>query len=150
MTDSLNQFNHVANRDRFWDLLVAEGVTAYICGHTHNYSAVRIDENGVIGGDGVWQIDAGHARGVGDIGAPSTFVRITVDGGYVTYQTYRTMNPANYCVYSLRDEWTTDPNAINLTSFNARRGGGWMQLAWGVTAIVLLVALAYLRKRRVD
>lgn len=146
--DSLNQYP--ANRDRFWELLVAEGVTAYICGHTHNYSAVRIDENGVIGGDGVWQIDAGHARGVGDTGAPSTFIRVIVGDGYVTYQTYRTMNSFNYCEYSPTDEWTTDPNAINLTSFNARRGGGRVQLAWGVAAIVVLVTLAYLRRRRID
>ncbi|TET54000.1 MAG: hypothetical protein E3J64_02675 [Anaerolineales bacterium] len=59
----------------------SERVTAYICGHTHNYSAVNID--------GVWQIDAGHARGLGDTGARSTFVLIQVDGPIVTYEAHR-------------------------------------------------------------
>jgi len=140
--DSLD--GHPGNRDRFWDLLVAEGVTAYICGHTHNYSAVRLDENGVIGGSGVWQIDAGHARGVGDTGAPSTFVRVIVDGGYVTYQTYRTMNPADYCEYSLTDEWTTDPNAVNLISFTADTtetlGSAWWLAASVVIALSVVLA----------
>ena len=140
--DSLD--GHPGNRDRFWGLLVAEGVTAYICGHTHNYSAVRLDENGVMGGDGVWQIDAGHARGVGDTGAPSTFVRVIVDGGYVTYQTYRTMNPADYCEYSLTDEWTTDPNAVNLTSFTADTtetlGSAWWLAASVVIALSMVLA----------
>jgi hypothetical protein len=144
--DSLD--GHPANRDRFWDLLVAERVTAYLCGHTHNYSAVRIDENGVIGGAGVWQIDAGHARGVGDTGAPSTFIRVIVGSGQVTYQTYRTMNPDDYCEYTLTDEWTTDPNAVNLASFAAQGDGGRGQLAWGVAVIVLLVTFTCLLRRR--
>jgi hypothetical protein len=77
--DSLNQFE--ANRDRFWALLQREGVVAYICGHTHNSSAVEID--------GVWQLDAGHARGAGDTGAPSTLVMIHVNGSEVTFDVYR-------------------------------------------------------------
>lgn len=35
--DSLNV--HEANRNRFWQTLVDNAVTAYICGHTHNFSA---------------------------------------------------------------------------------------------------------------
>jgi hypothetical protein len=89
-TDSLNA--HEANRDRFWQALAARGVTAYICGHTHNYSAVRINAAGVIDGDGssVWQIDVGHARGLGDTGARSTFLMLYVmaDGSVWCY-TYR-------------------------------------------------------------
>jgi hypothetical protein len=77
--DSLNQY--AANRDRFWNLLAVEGVTAYICGHTHNYSAVQID--------GVWQVDVGHARGLGDVGAPSTFVVFQVGDEVVRFETYR-------------------------------------------------------------
>ena len=73
---SLNQYP--AHRDRFWSLLQAEGVTAYLCGHTHNFSAVNIG--------GVWQIDAGHARGLGDIGAPSTFVQVQILPGSVRYR----------------------------------------------------------------
>jgi len=77
--DSLDQYP--ANRDRFWDLLKQEGVAAYICGHTHNYSAVKID--------GMWQLDAGHARGIGDPGAKSTFIVIHVNGSHITFRTYR-------------------------------------------------------------
>jgi hypothetical protein len=78
--DSLDAFP--ANRDAFWDTLVAYGVIAHFCGHTHNYNIVRMD--------GVWQIDAGHARGMADTGAPSTFIRISVwKVGGVTYETYR-------------------------------------------------------------
>lgn len=72
---------HAAHRDRFWQLLVDWGVAAYFCGHTHNYSAVRIE--------GVWQVDVGHARGVGDTGAPSTHVQVRVDGDEITLNTYR-------------------------------------------------------------
>jgi len=79
MDDSLNA--HPDNRDRFWNLLKDEGVVAYICGHTHNYSAVNVE--------GVWQLDAGHARGLGDTGARSTFILIRVDGPVVTFETYR-------------------------------------------------------------
>jgi hypothetical protein len=77
--DSLDQYP--ARRDRFWALLRDQGVTAYICGHTHNYSAVRID--------GVWQLDAGHARGLGDIGARSTFLVVYVDDDAVVAKVYR-------------------------------------------------------------
>jgi hypothetical protein len=90
MTDSLNQYP--ADRDRFWALLRDHGVTAYICGHTHNYSAVRID--------GVWQLDAGHARGWGDRGARSTFLVIYVDDDTVIARAYR--DDANGGAYALR------------------------------------------------
>jgi len=84
--DSLDQYP--ANRDRFWSLLQNEGVLAYFCSHTHNYSAVNVD--------GVWQVDAGHARGAGDTGAPSTFVVVHVDGGTVTFDTYRDEHDGTY------------------------------------------------------
>jgi 3',5'-cyclic AMP phosphodiesterase CpdA len=70
-----------AHRDRFWGLPKDRHVTAYICGHTHNASAKRID--------GVWQLDAGHARGKADKGAPSTFIKITVGNGDARYEYYR-------------------------------------------------------------
>ena len=78
--DSLNA--HASNRDRFWQTLVNRGVTAYICGHTHNYSVYQTD--------GVWQVDVGHARGFGDTGARSTFVMVYVmDDGTVWNYAYR-------------------------------------------------------------
>jgi hypothetical protein len=86
--DSLNA--HEANRDRFWNTLVDRGVTAYICGHTHNFSVYFYN--------GVWQIDVGHARGFGDTGARSTFVMFYVmDDGSVWYYPYRlNLNSHNY------------------------------------------------------
>jgi len=41
---------------RFHQLLLKYGVTAYICGHTHNTSYANLN--------GLWQLDAGHARGL--------------------------------------------------------------------------------------
>ena len=78
--DSLNQYPE--NRDRFWRVLVRFGVRAYICGHTHNYSSEIFE--------GVWQIDAGHARGTGDQGARSTFIMFYVmEGGDIWCHVYR-------------------------------------------------------------
>ena len=69
------------HRDRFWNLLVSEGVTAYICGHTHNYSLENFN--------GVWQLNVGIASGLGDSEVPSTFSLIYVDGPAISYETYR-------------------------------------------------------------
>jgi len=77
--DSLDKYPE--HRDRFWALLRTHRVVAYICGHTHNFSVARIA--------GVWQIDVGHARGIGDTGAPSTFVLIHVGDDQVWYEAYR-------------------------------------------------------------
>lgn len=76
---SLNQ--DPASRDRFWLLLKERKVNAYFCGHTHGASAKKIQ--------GVWQLDSGHARGKGDKGAPSTFIRVTVGGGDSRYEVFR-------------------------------------------------------------
>ena len=88
--DSLDLFP--VHRDRFWNLLVEQGVIAYLCGHTHNYSAVPVY--------GVWQIDAGHARGLGDTGARSTFVVVHVESEVVWFEAYR--DDANGGAYTLR------------------------------------------------
>ena len=84
--DSLDKYP--SRRDRFWNLLRDEGVVAYICGHTHKYSAVQFD--------GVWQLDAGHARGQGDTSAPSTFMMIHIDEGTVTFDAYRDTHDGDY------------------------------------------------------
>jgi predicted phosphodiesterase len=79
------------NRDRFWQLLRERKVTAFLCGHTHGASARKID--------GVWQLDSGHARGKGDSGAPSTFIRITAARGGCRYEFHRAdAQGANYAV----------------------------------------------------
>lgn len=77
--DSLDQYP--TNRNRFWTLLSNYHVNAYFCGHTHNSSKYYYQD--------VWQIDTGHARGLGDTGAKSTFAMISVNDGQVTYETWR-------------------------------------------------------------
>lgn len=80
------------HRDRFWNLLVSEGVTAYICGHTHNYSLENFN--------GVWQLNEGITSGLGDVEVPGTFSLIHIDGPVVTYETYR--DDMNGGPYTLR------------------------------------------------
>jgi len=70
-----------ANNHRFWSLLRSHEVVAYFAGHTHNASVSKIN--------GVWQIDCGHARGVGDPGAASTFLKVSIDAGGVLCRVYR-------------------------------------------------------------
>jgi len=77
--DSLDKYP--SRRDSLWSLFKARGVAAYICGHTHNAS--------VLDTMGVFQIDAGHARGAGDTGAPSTYVLVRVSDAKITYEYYR-------------------------------------------------------------
>ncbi|RUA17493.1 MAG: hypothetical protein DSY55_02085, partial [Clostridia bacterium] len=84
--DSLDKYP--TRRNRFWNLLKNEGVVAYVVGHTHRYSAVKID--------GVWQVDAGHARGKGDTSAPSTFLIFHVNNGEVTMDVYRDVHDGVY------------------------------------------------------
>lgn len=88
--DSLNQFPE--QRDMFWDILEEYDVDAYLCGHTHNYSSYEIN--------GVWQIDAGHMRGIGDTGALSTVVLFTVFDDLIEVDTYRADEEGlNYSLY---------------------------------------------------
>ena len=72
---------HPANDQRFLDLLHQHHVTAYLCGHTHNTSVTNLA--------GVWQLDAGHARGMGDKGARSTFMKIEVKRAGCRLDVYR-------------------------------------------------------------
>ena len=69
---------HVA---RFAALLKKYHVRAYICGHTHNTSVEKVQ--------GVWQADSGHARGGGDAGSPSTFLKFHVVGEKASVDIYR-------------------------------------------------------------
>jgi predicted phosphodiesterase len=66
---------------RLLELLRRYPVRAYLCGHTHNTSAVKVQ--------GLWQLDAGHARGAGDSGAPSTFMKIRVAGARAWLDIFR-------------------------------------------------------------
>ncbi|MBG0788263.1 MAG: metallophosphoesterase [Anaerolineaceae bacterium] len=77
--ESLDEYRQA--RDRFWQLLQDEGVVAYFCGHTHNYSAIEMN--------GVWQIEAGQAMGTRAAPSPGTFLIVSVQGKTVTIETYR-------------------------------------------------------------
>ncbi len=76
-----NLDNYPENANRFIQLLRKYNVTAYLCGHTHNFSYAKIN--------GVWQLDAGHSRGKGDTGSPSTFLKVFVGESGVWFELYR-------------------------------------------------------------
>jgi len=96
--ESLDQYPEA--RDRFWALLADHNVVAYIHGHTHNYSAVKIN--------GVWEIDAGHAAGTRYLPSPGTFLIITVEGENIFMKTYRGEEAPGYG-YLLREDLTLSP-----------------------------------------
>jgi predicted phosphodiesterase len=77
--DNLDKYPE--NASRFMELLRKYNVSAYLCGHTHNFSYAKIN--------GVWQLDAGHSRGIGDTGSPSTFLKIFVSNSDVWFEVYR-------------------------------------------------------------
>ena len=77
--DSLDA--HPANAQRFLDLMRRHGVKAYLTSHTHNTSVTNLG--------GVWQIDSGHARGLGDKGARSTFLKVHVKRAGCELDIYR-------------------------------------------------------------
>jgi hypothetical protein len=81
-----------AHLARFVQLLKQYRVRAYICGHTHGCSVARVS--------GVWQADSGHARGAGDKGAPSTFLKFRVAGKRAWVDIYR--GDTNGITYQLR------------------------------------------------
>lgn len=82
---------HPENSHRFHQLLRTHEVTAYLCGHTHDFSFAKLN--------GVWQIDSGHARGIADVGAPSTFLEIHVAPSGCRVDVWR--DDANGGAYSL-------------------------------------------------
>jgi hypothetical protein len=71
-----------ARAERFVTLLKKYHVRAYICGHTHNASVTKLKS-------GIWQADSGHARGGGDIGSPSTFLKFRLIGSQALVDIYR-------------------------------------------------------------
>ena len=81
-----------AHLERFVQLLKQYRVRAYICGHTHDCSVARVK--------GVWQADSGHARGGGDTGAPSTFLKFRIAGERAWVDIYR--GDAKGVTYTLR------------------------------------------------
>lgn len=82
---------HTENNHRFQKLLQKHIVTAYVCGHTHDFSFAKIN--------GLWQLDAAHSRGIGDRGARSTFLKIWVGEKNCWLDVYRLDDDGRY--YSL-------------------------------------------------
>lgn len=79
-------------REKFVAMLKHFHVKALLCGHTHNCSVAKVQ-------GGVWQADSGHARGAGDLGAPSTFLKIHVNGDQTSVDIYRAdSNGQNYAL----------------------------------------------------
>ncbi len=70
-----------ARAARFAALLKKYHVRAYICGHTHNTSVGKVQK--------IWQADSGHARGGGDAGSPSTFLKFRTIGRDAWVEVYR-------------------------------------------------------------
>jgi hypothetical protein len=78
-------------RSTFVALLKQFHVKALLCGHTHNCSIAKVQ--------GIWQADSGHARGAGDPGTPSSFLKIRVTGDRVWVDAYRAdSNGVNYAL----------------------------------------------------
>lgn len=73
-----------ANRDAFWNLLESAGVTAYICGHTHYYSARKGNAQNI---GNVWQISAGSGGRKSKDG--QTFLHFVVNGSETSLHVYR-------------------------------------------------------------
>ena len=98
--DSLDE--HEANRDRFWKLLNDRKVIAYICGHTHYYSALQQAQTGDYPCDDfTWQIDCGNAGNPRE--DEQTFVDVTVTDTQVIFNTWQGLigDP-----YTITDAWT--------------------------------------------
>ncbi len=99
--DSLDKYE--GNRDAFWALLEQYNVEAYICGHTHFFSAHQGDKNGI---GNVWQIDVGNAGN--DPGDGYTFLNVILQNGIVRYNVYRSINSWWY----LAQSWSEPANTI--------------------------------------
>jgi hypothetical protein len=110
--DSLNQYSD--NRDRFWEVLQNYDVIAYLTGHSHNFSAVKIA--------GVWQVDVGHSRGDGDPGAPSTFCKVNVSD-VVSMNVYRDLLDESWEYQDLPETIVLHDPDIPTTTWRFRRGG---------------------------
>jgi hypothetical protein len=66
--DSLDKYPKMLHR--FHQLMLKFGVTAYMCGHTHSTSYSMMN--------GVWQLDAGHSRGIEEDSAPMQLFNMVV------------------------------------------------------------------------
>jgi len=79
---------HPDNARRLLDLLISRDVSAYVCGHTYNFSAALLD--------GLLQVDVGHSRGKADVGAMSSFVKANIYSNIAEFTVYRSADGINY------------------------------------------------------
>lgn len=109
--DSLDQYP--ANRNKFWSLLEKEGVTAYMCGHTHYYSKHQGDVND----DGeVWQLDAGNAGNDSGEGK-QTFFDVVVGCDEAKLYVYQDDDSLHNDVFYLVETITAYPDLTHLEDF---------------------------------
>jgi len=100
--DSLD--GHPENRDRFWKLLNDEKVIAYLCGHTHYYSALQQSQTGDYPCDAfTWQIDCGNAGNPRE--AAQTFVDVTVTDTDVTFTAWQGTEGV---AFTVTEAWTVE------------------------------------------
>jgi len=77
--DNLDEYPQ--NSHRFAKLLRQHHITAYINGHTHNFSYAKIN--------GIWQITVGHTMGDADQNASSTFLKVKLSMFKCWVEVYR-------------------------------------------------------------
>lgn len=121
--DSLNKYP--ANRDRFWKLLNDRKVIAYLCGHTHWYSALQQAQTGDYPCDAfTWQIDCGNA---GNPREPEqTFVDVTVKDTEVIFNTWQGLEDDPY---TITDTWTVPIPTPTYKASNPSPSDGATQVA---------------------
>ena len=136
--DSLDKYP--AHRDRFWNLLRERGVLAYICGHSHCYSSIKIN--------GVWQLDVGHCRGAGDTEIPSTLLTIDVVGDNINdviFKAYRDDHEGVYDYDDIVHSWNASL-PVKLSTFTIHQEDKVVVLEWMTESETL--NLGYILERR--
>jgi hypothetical protein len=121
--DSLD--GHTTNRDRFWKLLNDRKVIAYICGHTHYYSALQQAQTGTYPCDAfTWQVDCGNAGNPREL--EQTFVDVTVTDTEVIFNTWQGLEGNTY---TITDAWTVQIPAPIVEAHNPSPADGATQVA---------------------
>jgi hypothetical protein len=72
----------------FISFLFRHGVSAYVCGHSHDFSAALLD--------GLLQIESGRAAGTADSGAPSTLLRLELFENMAVLTAFRSADGISY------------------------------------------------------
>lgn len=104
-----------AEESTFWSMLVRhrDKVRAYLCGHTHHYSRLRVADPSGRAADGktmadepggVWQIDCGNAGRASHGDAAATLVEVRVDGRVVDVRVVQAAH-GKPTAFRVIDEW---------------------------------------------